>query len=88
MQKNVSANSDQYNSYNASIVLQLFAPETTDIYDKKNMPRLIFCIHALALYLFQKGVVRHQIQDLYGKVTFTQVTDSRYAFGNFFLGND
>ena len=25
-----------------------FQPETTDIYDKKNMPRVIFGIHALA----------------------------------------
>jgi hypothetical protein len=67
------------------IAWQLFAPETTDIYDKKNMPRLIFCIHALALYLFQKGVVRHQIQDLYGKVTFTQV--SKLLIFNSFVMN-
>lgn len=26
---------------------QIFHPETTDIYDKKNMPRVIYCIHAL-----------------------------------------
>ena len=26
---------------------QIFYPETTDIYDKKNMPRVIYCIHAL-----------------------------------------
>lgn len=26
---------------------QLFHPETTDIYDKKNMPRVVYCIHAL-----------------------------------------
>ena len=55
------------------VIFQIFLPETTDIYDKKNMPRLIFCLHALALFLYQKGLVRHQIQDLYGKVTFSQV---------------
>lgn len=27
--------------------LQTFFPETTDIYDKKNMPRVVYCIHAL-----------------------------------------
>ncbi|XP_071370167.1 ras GTPase-activating-like protein IQGAP3 [Centroberyx affinis] len=25
----------------------IFHPETTDIYDKKNMPRAVYCIHAL-----------------------------------------
>ncbi len=34
------------------------------------MPRVIFCIHALSLYLFKLGIAP-QIQDLYGKVTFT-----------------
>lgn len=28
-------------------VFQIFYPETTDIYDRKNMPRCIYCIHAL-----------------------------------------
>uniref|UniRef100_A0A4W4G6A0 IQ motif containing GTPase activating protein 3 n=1 Tax=Electrophorus electricus TaxID=8005 RepID=A0A4W4G6A0_ELEEL len=27
----------------------IFYPETTDIYDKKNMPRTVYCIHALSL---------------------------------------
>ncbi|XP_077181510.1 ras GTPase-activating-like protein IQGAP3 [Paroedura picta] len=48
----------------------IFHPETTDIYDKKNMPRVIYCIHALSLYLFKLGLAP-QIQDLYGKVNFT-----------------
>ena len=26
---------------------KIFFPETTDIYDKKNMPRVIYCLHAL-----------------------------------------
>ncbi|NXF67219.1 IQGA3 protein, partial [Ciccaba nigrolineata] len=48
----------------------IFHPETTDIYDKKNMPRVVYCIHALSLYLFKLGLAP-QIQDLYGKVDFT-----------------
>ncbi|XP_046426455.1 ras GTPase-activating-like protein IQGAP1 [Neodiprion fabricii] len=47
-----------------------FQPETTDIYDKKNMPRVIYCIHALSTHLFKMGMAP-QIQDLYGKVNFT-----------------
>ncbi|XP_064494372.1 ras GTPase-activating-like protein IQGAP3 isoform X2 [Pseudopipra pipra] len=50
---------------------QIFHPETTDIYDKKNMPRVVYCIHALSLYLFKLGLAP-QIQDLYGKVNFTE----------------
>ncbi|XP_065516178.1 ras GTPase-activating-like protein IQGAP3 [Lathamus discolor] len=49
----------------------MFHPETTDIYDKKNMPRVVYCIHALSLYLFKLGLAP-QIQDLYGKVDFTE----------------
>uniref|UniRef100_A0A665WQ04 IQ motif containing GTPase activating protein 1 n=1 Tax=Echeneis naucrates TaxID=173247 RepID=A0A665WQ04_ECHNA len=49
----------------------IFYPETTDIYDRKNMPRCIYCIHALSLYLFKLGLAP-QIQDLYGKVDFTE----------------
>lgn len=29
------------------VFLKIFHPETTDIYDKKNMPRAVYCIHAL-----------------------------------------
>uniref|UniRef100_A0A673KMD5 Ras GTPase-activating-like protein IQGAP1 n=1 Tax=Sinocyclocheilus rhinocerous TaxID=307959 RepID=A0A673KMD5_9TELE len=42
-----------------------------DIYDRKNMPRCIYCIHALSLYLFKLGLAP-QITDLYGKVAFTE----------------
>uniref|UniRef100_A0AAQ6IL79 IQ motif containing GTPase activating protein 1 n=1 Tax=Anabas testudineus TaxID=64144 RepID=A0AAQ6IL79_ANATE len=54
---------------------KIFYPETTDIYDRKNMPRCIYCIHALSLYLFKLGLAP-QIQDLYGKVDFTGKTVS------------
>ncbi|KAI7814790.1 putative ras GTPase-activating-like protein IQGAP1, partial [Triplophysa rosa] len=50
---------------------KIFYPETTDIYDRKNMPRCIYCIHALSLYLFKLGLAP-QIADLYGKVAFTE----------------
>jgi len=50
---------------------EIFLPETTDIYDKKNMPRAIFCIHALSLYMFKLGSAP-QIQDLCGRVHFSE----------------
>ncbi|XP_008296555.1 ras GTPase-activating-like protein IQGAP3 [Stegastes partitus] len=49
----------------------IFYPETTDVYDKKNMPRAVYCIHALSLYLYRLGLAP-QIHDLYGKVKFTE----------------
>ena len=30
---------------------EIFYPEITDLYDKKNMPRVIYCVHALSRYL-------------------------------------
>ncbi|XP_072167571.1 ras GTPase-activating-like protein IQGAP1 [Diadema setosum] len=50
---------------------KIFYPETTDVYDRKNMPRTVYCLHALSLYLFKLGIAP-QIQDLYGKVDFTE----------------
>ena len=52
-------------------VPKIFYPETTDIYDRKNMPRVIYCIHALSLFCFKLGIAP-QIEDLYGKVQFTE----------------
>ncbi|XP_058231429.1 ras GTPase-activating-like protein IQGAP2 isoform X1 [Hemibagrus wyckioides] len=49
---------------------KIFYPETTDVYDRKNMPKVIYCIHALSLYLYKLGIAP-QIQDLLGKVDFT-----------------
>ncbi|XP_072316674.1 ras GTPase-activating-like protein IQGAP3 [Eucyclogobius newberryi] len=49
----------------------IFYPETTDVYDKKNMPRVVYCLHALSLYLHRLGLAP-QIHDLYGKVDFTE----------------
>uniref|UniRef100_A0A8C5NHP3 IQ motif containing GTPase activating protein 2 n=1 Tax=Gouania willdenowi TaxID=441366 RepID=A0A8C5NHP3_GOUWI len=50
---------------------KIFFPETTDVYDRKNMPKVVYCIHALSLYLYKLGIAP-QIQDLLGKVAFTE----------------
>ena len=49
---------------------QIFFPETTDIYDMKNMPKLCYCIHALSLHMFKMGLAP-QIHDLEGLLKFT-----------------
>lgn len=50
---------------------KIFYPITTDLYDRKNMPRVIYCIHALSLYLHKLGKAP-QIEDLLGTATFTE----------------
>ncbi|XP_072038418.1 ras GTPase-activating-like protein IQGAP1 isoform X2 [Amphiura filiformis] len=50
---------------------KIFYPETTDVYDRKNMPRAVYCLHALSLYLFKLGIAP-QIESLYGKAEFTE----------------
>jgi len=50
--------------------LQIFYPDTSDVYDRKNMPKLVYCLHALSLYLYKLGKAP-LIQDLLGKVEFT-----------------
>ncbi|XP_046964971.1 ras GTPase-activating-like protein IQGAP1 [Vanessa cardui] len=47
-----------------------FQPETTDIYDNKNMPKVIYCLHALSSHLFKIGKAP-LIHDLFGKAIFT-----------------
>ncbi|GLH16291.1 Ras GTPase-activating-like protein IQGAP2 [Gryllus bimaculatus] len=47
-----------------------FHPETTDVYDKKGMPKVIYCLHALSTHLFKMGRAP-LIQALYGKINFT-----------------
>uniref|UniRef100_A0A6I8NQR8 IQ motif containing GTPase activating protein 3 n=1 Tax=Ornithorhynchus anatinus TaxID=9258 RepID=A0A6I8NQR8_ORNAN len=48
----------------------IFYPETTDVYDGKNLPRVVYCLHALSLYLFRLGLAP-QILDLDGQLRFT-----------------
>ncbi|XP_077431059.1 ras GTPase-activating-like protein IQGAP3 isoform X2 [Vanacampus margaritifer] len=65
---------DNINHWRAAMMAlglpSIFHPETTDVYDKKNMPRAVYCIHALSLYLHRLGLAP-QIIDLCGKVKFT-----------------
>ena len=56
----------------ASIDLpDIFRPETTDVYDAKNIPRAIYCLHALSLFLYKLGKAP-PMQDLSGKAIFTE----------------
>ncbi|EGD72352.1 hypothetical protein PTSG_00372 [Salpingoeca rosetta] len=50
---------------------EIFYPEITDLYDKKNMPRVIYCIHALSRYLFGLGIAP-EMEDLHGVAEFTE----------------
>ncbi|KAK7207258.1 hypothetical protein BZA70DRAFT_270854 [Myxozyma melibiosi] len=49
----------------------LFRFEFTDLYDKKNIPKVIYCIHALAFILSSSGLAP-EIGDLVGKLEFTE----------------
>lgn len=60
-------------SLNVVNLPKIFHPETTDVYDKKNMPKVIYCLHALSTHLFKRGQAP-LIQDLYGKVDFSAET--------------
>ena len=48
----------------------VFVFELTDLYDKKNIPKVIYCIHALAHLLAAKRLAP-AIKDLRGKLQFT-----------------
>ena len=43
------------------ICVQIFYPITTDLYDRKNMPRVIYCIHALRLDTQYCTTVPHSV---------------------------
>lgn len=49
---------------------EIFFFETADCYDKKNIPKVIYCIHALSYLCARKGITPH-IQNLTGKLQFT-----------------
>jgi Ras GTPase-activating-like protein IQGAP2/3 len=51
-------------------VPDLFTFELTDLYDKKNIPKVIYCVHALGYILHGEGVAP-PIGDLVGKLEFT-----------------
>lgn len=66
------------------IPFQTFQPETTDIYDSKNMPRVIYCLHALSSHLFKLGKAPI-IHDVFGKAVFTGIffINTKYIAHNF-----
>ncbi|KAK2756968.1 hypothetical protein FQN54_004936 [Arachnomyces sp. PD_36] len=48
----------------------LFRFELIDLYEKKNIPKVIHCIHALSWLLFKKGIVDFRIGNLVGQLEF------------------
>ena len=49
---------------------ELFRFEMIDLYEKKNIPKVIYCIHALSWLLFRKGIVDFRIGNLVGQLEF------------------
>jgi Ras GTPase-activating-like protein IQGAP2/3 len=49
---------------------EVFLFETIDLYEKKNIPKVIYCIHALSFLLARLGLAPH-IKNLVGKLQFT-----------------
>ena len=48
----------------------LFRFELIDLYEKKNIPKVIYCIHALSWLLYRKGIVSFTIGNLVGQLEF------------------
>lgn len=49
----------------------LFRFELVDLYEKKNIPKVIYCIHALSWLLYRKGITSFTISHLVGQLEFT-----------------
>lgn len=49
---------------------ELFRFELIDLYEKKNIPKVIYCIHALSWLLCRKGLVDFRIGNLVGQLEF------------------
>lgn len=49
---------------------ECFIFELTDLYEKKNLPKVIYCIHALSHLLARRGMAQ-RINNLLGKLTFS-----------------
>ena len=50
---------------------EIFRFELIDLYEKRNIPRVIFCVHALSFLLSNKGLAT-PMGDLLGKLTFSE----------------
>ncbi|KAI5851695.1 hypothetical protein DFP73DRAFT_472209 [Morchella snyderi] len=51
---------------------EIFIFELTDLYNKKNIPKVIYCIHALSYLLIRLGMTTNAIGNLVGKLEFTE----------------
>ena len=49
---------------------ELFRFELIDLYEKKNIPKVIYCIHALSWLLYRNGMVAFRIGNLVGQLQF------------------
>ncbi|XP_077550679.1 ras GTPase-activating-like protein IQGAP1 [Haemaphysalis longicornis] len=49
---------------------EYFFPDPFDLYEKKNLPKVIYCLHALSLYLFKLGKAS-RMKELRGKLHFS-----------------
>lgn len=49
---------------------ELFRFELIDLYEKKNIPKVIHCVHALSWLLYRKGMVDFRIGNLVGQLQF------------------
>ncbi|EDQ91758.1 uncharacterized protein MONBRDRAFT_2477, partial [Monosiga brevicollis MX1] len=49
---------------------ETWQPEITDVYDRKNIPKLVYCLHALSLFLFEMGLAP-AMPDLMGVAEFS-----------------
>lgn len=49
---------------------ELFRFELVDLYEKKNIPKVIYCIHALSWLLLRKGIIDFRIGNLVGQLEF------------------
>lgn len=49
---------------------EYFFPDPFDLYERKNLPKVIYCLHALSLYLFKLGKAP-RIEKLTGKLHFS-----------------
>ncbi|KAI6917041.1 putative ras GTPase activating protein, partial [Hortaea werneckii] len=51
---------------------ELFRFELVDLYEKKNIPKVIYCLHALSWLLYRKGIVSFRIGNLVGQLQFEE----------------
>jgi len=58
------------NACRAANFPEIFYFEMTDLYDRKNIPKVIYCVHALSFFLAKQGRAPH-IKNLIGQLEFT-----------------